>query len=540
GRHGVPVLRDLAAHDGRGERGLPAEGAPPARRGDSRAGSGGARASGAGRARTAAVAAPQRRPAAARGPRPRPGHQSPPAAARRAVQQPRREAARADARGAEAAPEAAQHRRAVRDPRPDGGAESLRSRRADERGPRRAGGPAPRPVLPARERVRARLHRQGGAVPRPGPASRAGRRGHRGAGGHHGAGNPGGSHGRRPLAGGPARARRRAAREHPAPSAGRRRPAGGGPARGRRRGAVLGRSHGVPGPGRRPGHDPRLRLGPGAAGRGRRRVSHVPPGHRHALGGITVFQQQCAGRGQLVADHARRGTGRTPAEYGGRAAMGIAKQVAALVVLVLVSACGPGGAANPAAGGAGSAPKAAAPALTPERERLLRDLVARANQEGALEAEVADSAMPAAGAMRDAFLSRFAPFGLNVSVNVGAGQQPTIWNNAQAAIAAGGAPQFDAMLGQDDTEVLPRLKDGMLQPMANWQELLAAIDPLVADGTVKAEDRSPGPLAGYGIHFDDRLKIILFNPEVMPKDQLPKTYLDLADPRYKGKFAVPP
>ena len=40
--------------------------------------------------------------------------------------------------------------------------------------------------------------------------------------------------------------------------------------------------------------------------------------------------------------------------------------------------------------------------------------------------------------------------------------------------------------------------------------------------------------------FDDRLKIMLYNPEVMPKDQLPKTYLDLADPRYKGKFTVPP
>ncbi len=220
--------------------------------------------------------------------------------------------------------------------------------------------------------------------------------------------------------------------------------------------------------------------------------------------------------------------------------MGIAKQVAALVVLVLVSACGPGGAANPAAGGAGSAPKAAAPALTPERERLLRDLIARANQEGALEAEVTDSAMPAAGAIRDAFVNRFAPLGLNIAVNISAGQQPQIWANMETTVAAGGTPTFDAMLGQDDTEVLPRLKDGMLQPMANWQELLAAIDPLVADGTVKAEDRSPGPLAGYGIHFDDRLKIILFNPEVMPKDQLPKTYLDLADPRYKGKFAVPP
>ncbi|HEY7064455.1 MAG TPA: extracellular solute-binding protein [Chloroflexota bacterium] len=220
--------------------------------------------------------------------------------------------------------------------------------------------------------------------------------------------------------------------------------------------------------------------------------------------------------------------------------MSTARQIAAVVVLVLIGACGPGNAAAPAAPAAASAPKAAAPTLTPERERLLRDLVARANQEGALEAEVTDSAMPAAGAIRDAFVNRFAPLGLNVTVNVSAGQQPQIWANMQSTVAAGGTPTFDAMLGQDDTEVLPRLKDGMLQPIENWQEVLAAIDPAVADGTVKPEQRSPDPLTGYGIHFDDRLKIILFNPEVMPKDQLPRTYLDLTDPKYKGKFAVPP
>ena len=217
-----------------------------------------------------------------------------------------------------------------------------------------------------------------------------------------------------------------------------------------------------------------------------------------------------------------------------------AKQIVALVVLVLVSACGSGSAAAPAAGGAASAPKAQAPALTPERERLLRDLIARANQEGALEAEVTDSAMPAAGSIKDAFVNRFAPLGLNIAVTISAGQQPQIWANMQAAVAAGGSPTYDAMLGQDDTEILPRLKDGMLQPIDNWQELLAAIDPLVADGTVKPEERSQEPVTGYGMYFDDRLKIILFNPEVMPKDQLPKTYLDMADPRYKGKFAVPP
>ena len=45
--------------------------------------------------------------------------------------------------------------------------------------------------------------------------------------------------------------------------------------------------------------------------------------------------------------------------------MKIGKQFAALVVLLLVSACGSGNAAAPSASGAVSAPKATAPALTP-------------------------------------------------------------------------------------------------------------------------------------------------------------------------------
>ena len=216
--------------------------------------------------------------------------------------------------------------------------------------------------------------------------------------------------------------------------------------------------------------------------------------------------------------------------------------VIALAALMLVMGCGAPAAAPAPTGGASAAaaPRAQAPALTPEREKLLRELVARANQEGTVEAEVNDTAMPAAGAIKDAFLSRFAPYGLNIAVNIGAGQQPMIWGNAQSAIAAGGSPQYDAMLGQDDSEVLPRLKDGMLQPIENWQELLAAVDPAVADGSVKLDERSPEPFAGYGFHFDDRLKIMLFNPEVMPRDQLPKTYVEMADPRYKGQFIVPP
>src|SRR5262249_7317960 len=123
---------------------------------------------------------------------------------------------------------------------------------------------------------------------------------------------------------------------------------------------------------------------------------------------------------------------------------------------------------------------------------------------------------------------------------IGAAQQPAVWAAAQAAVTSGAAPQYDAMVGQDDSEILPWTKRGQLQRIDNWQELLAAIDPAVADGRVKPDERSPEPFSGYAFHFDDRLKILLYNPEMVTKDQLPKAYPDLAEARYKGQFVVPP
>ncbi|HEY7065682.1 MAG TPA: extracellular solute-binding protein [Chloroflexota bacterium] len=219
-----------------------------------------------------------------------------------------------------------------------------------------------------------------------------------------------------------------------------------------------------------------------------------------------------------------------------------ALRLLALASLTLLVACGAPAASSTAPSGEAraSAAPATAPALTPERDRLLRDLVARANQEGTVDVEVVDTAMPAATALRDAFLGHLAPYGLNVTVNIGAGQQPQILASAQATIAAGGAPQYDALVAQDAGEVLPFLRRGHLQPIEDWQELLAAVDPAVADGTVRPEERSPEPFTGYSLLFDDRLKVMLYNTDLITKDQLPKTYLDLADPRYKGQFLVPP
>ena len=57
--------------------------------------------------------------------------------------------------------------------------------------------------------------------------------------------------------------------------------------------------------------------------------------------------------------------------------------------------------------------------------------------------------MPPAGTLRDAFVNRFAPLGLNISVNMAAGQQPQIWADVQTTLADRARRSIDALVGQD-------------------------------------------------------------------------------------------
>ena len=138
-RHGVPVLRDLAAHERVPERGLPARGAQAAQEGDPRQGharAAGGRARRAGRPRRHQAL---RRPAAAAGARARAGDGAAAPAARRAAVQSRRQAARPHALRAQAAAARSQPHHRLRHPRPERGAGAVARDRGDERGPHRPG-----------------------------------------------------------------------------------------------------------------------------------------------------------------------------------------------------------------------------------------------------------------------------------------------------------------------------------------------------------------------------------------------------------------
>ncbi len=144
-RHGLPVVRDLAAHDGVRQRRVSARGPPPARA--PRCASACASALRLMEMEHLAEPAGHRavgRPAAAGGHRARAGVPAARAADGRAAVEPGRQAARADARRAARAAAAARHHDGLRDARPGRGDGALRRDRGDARGPRAPDRPRPR------------------------------------------------------------------------------------------------------------------------------------------------------------------------------------------------------------------------------------------------------------------------------------------------------------------------------------------------------------------------------------------------------------
>ena len=175
-RHGVPVLRHLAAPERVRERRLPAADPQAGEGRDRPPGRRGAGPRGPGRPRPAQVVGAVGRPAAAR--RRGAGHRAVARchAARRAAEQPRRQAARPHARRDPPPAARARHRRHVRDPRPGRGAGAVGPRAGHARGPRRAGGYAAPDLRAARQRVRRRRGRRGQLPRRRERADRCGQR----------------------------------------------------------------------------------------------------------------------------------------------------------------------------------------------------------------------------------------------------------------------------------------------------------------------------------------------------------------------------
>jgi ABC-type Fe3+ transport system substrate-binding protein len=167
--------------------------------------------------------------------------------------------------------------------------------------------------------------------------------------------------------------------------------------------------------------------------------------------------------------------------------------------------------------------------------KSLDALIAEAQKEGGLRAQIIDTAGPEAGKIADAFSKRF---GLS-NIAIATENESTAFQKAETAIRTGSAPDFDVMVGEDGN-VFSFIKKGFLTKIDDWQAILTALNPNVGSGKVKPDQVSPEPFRGYGFLVATRDESIIYNSRLINASDLPKTHLDLANAKYKGKFNLPP
>jgi ABC-type Fe3+ transport system substrate-binding protein len=130
-------------------------------------------------------------------------------------------------------------------------------------------------------------------------------------------------------------------------------------------------------------------------------------------------------------------------------------------------------------------------------------------------------------------------FGLNKTIQIVKGVDNTFTSKMMAALDVGGKPElsFYATNGGD----MPHfVSGGYAAKIKDWEAILAEINPRVKSGAVKPGNVSPSGYAGYAFAHSNRLKGVGYNKNLISLKDLPRTYAEIADPKYKGQYAVEP
>lgn len=173
---------------------------------------------------------------------------------------------------------------------------------------------------------------------------------------------------------------------------------------------------------------------------------------------------------------------------------------------------------------------------SPKGKHALKELVEKAKQEGALDTATVTQVGPGVPKLVSAFNKRF---GLNLQINMVLGDQAGKFAQLITTLDAGGKPEFDSLAGSEN-DIIVTVEKGYLNKIPDWELLLAEINPRVGSGAIKPGDVSPSVIGGYGFIWATRTKALVYSTKLAARDNVPKRIVDLADPKFKGKFTVAP
>ena len=130
-------------------------------------------------------------------------------------------------------------------------------------------------------------------------------------------------------------------------------------------------------------------------------------------------------------------------------------------------------------------------------------------------------------------------FGLNKRIEIAQGIDNTFITQMMASLDLGGKPDL-AFYATNGSDMPAFISKNYAAEIKDWQLLLAEINPRVKAGTVKPTDISRAGYTGYAFAHSNRLKGVGYNTQTAALKDLPHTYAEMADPKYKGQYAIEP
>lgn len=170
-------------------------------------------------------------------------------------------------------------------------------------------------------------------------------------------------------------------------------------------------------------------------------------------------------------------------------------------------------------------------------KEALNALVAQAKKESkVIDGRVTLALIPLVKKANELFNKRF---GLDKTFKIVEGRDNTFTTKMMAAIDVGGRPKL-AFYATNGGDMLSFINGGYAVKIKDWKAILAEINPRVKSGQVDPNAISPKGYEGYAFAHSNRLKGVGYNKKLISLKDLPRTYAAMADPKYKGQYAIEP